>query len=333
MGPSVDDFDLGPTIEREPLGAWRGSIRALVAAVRLVRRRAAQVDLVHAHGTSAGWLVRLALVGATRRGGPPEVVTFHNLVLRDLVDWRSHWRVALEAALPARVDAGVAVSSVIARGFAGSAGASRLSTIAPFTLAVPAVASRGDTRARLEVADDVPMILAVARLHPQKDLATLVRATALIRKSYPNLRVLIAGDGPSRGVLCSLVDQLGLADTIEVLGQRSDVPDLLACADVYVSTARWESVGLATLEALRAEIPVVSTPVGVVPDLLRDGVSARIVDTGSAQGVAAAVEELLADPTTAREMAAAGKDAVEAWGAPESGVDALLDVYREVLAR
>lgn len=359
-GPTVDAFDLASGIERLLLPAWSGSLVGFVTALRAVRRAAADIEVLHAHGTSAGWLARIARTENRTRRRVPTVVTFHNVVLpegRDSlsgtaddpavqrrvqvvrllrgegrVSARTWVRDRLEAVLLSQVDAAVAVSPVVSRRFAGVPGAARLRTVSPFTI------ERGErpsgaasARARLGIPVGVPFVVSVGRLHPQKDHVTFLEAVALLREAQPTVRVWIVGEGPSREELHRAVHRLGLQESVSLVGRRGDVADVLAAADVFVSSAVWESVGLALLEALRAGIPVVSTPVGVMPDILVDGRSARLVPIGSPETMAHAIGDLLADPAAAATMAERGRTAAAAWDSVRQGLEQILHTYGEVL--
>ncbi|HEX2564676.1 MAG TPA: glycosyltransferase family 4 protein, partial [Acidimicrobiales bacterium] len=112
-----------------------------------------------------------------------------------------------------------------------------------------------------------------------------------------------------------------------------NAPDELAVADVVAIPSVWESGPLVLAEALELGRPVVATPVGLVPEVVREGESGRIVPVGDARALAAAISGLLADPTGAAVMAEAGRQAVErVWGA-DALVQATEALYRDLLAR
>src|SRR5664279_3135952 len=151
-------------------------------------------------------------------------------------------------------------------------------------LASPAAAAPGQVRAELG-ADGRPLVLCVARLHPQKGLGTLVAAAAAWRAREPVPLTVIAGSGPLEPVLRAQVEAAGLP--VRLLGRRTDVADLLAAADVVVLPSRWEARALAAQEALRAGRPLVATAVGGLPALL--GNAAVLVPPDDPAALAAAV--------------------------------------------
>lgn len=123
---------------------------------------------------------------------------------------------------------------------------------------------------RLRMARPQPAVLrclTVGRLDPIKGFDRLIRALAASRTPW-NLR--IAGDGPQRGELEGLIRELGLAERVELLGFRSDVPQLLQDCDVFIQSSHSEGCSLALLEALHYAPLVISTPVGVAVEFFPD---------------------------------------------------------------
>lgn len=109
----------------------------------------------------------------------------------------------------------------------------------------------------------LPRVLAVGRLVPVKGFDVLIR----VWKQIP-ARLAIAGDGPERDVLIQALARAGLEDRIALLGYRDDVPALLAAADLLVISSHYEGCPYTLVEALHAGVPVVSTSVGAMPEIL-----------------------------------------------------------------
>jgi glycosyltransferase involved in cell wall biosynthesis len=163
-------------------------------------------------------------------------------------------------------------------------------------------------RRELGIAPDAPVVGAVAVLRPQKALGVLVRAVAALLPQLPTLRLLVAGEGPERPALESLAAELGAGEAVTLLGQRSDVPDLLAAFDVAASSSSFEGSPLALMEYMDAALPVVATRVGGVPDLIDDGVHGLLVEPGDPGSLASALGGLLRDPERARAMGERGRE-------------------------
>lgn len=172
----------------------------------------------------------------------------------------------------------------------------------PNGIPTPPPATGADVRAELGIPADVPLIGTVSVLRPQKALELLVEATAPLVRDFPDLRVLIAGQGPQGEDLEALIRERGLAEHVVLMGFRADVPDVLAALDVAVSSSAFEGSPLAVMEFMEAALPIVATRVGGVPDLIDDGVHGLLVEPGDADGIAAAVRRLLREREAAREM-------------------------------
>jgi glycosyltransferase involved in cell wall biosynthesis len=285
--------------------------RGVVAAWRALAPLVAGVDVVHAHGLKAAWVASLL-----RRPRPPIVATVHNLVL-DEVAGRAAGKAlrVLEGVLPRRVDELIAVSQPIADRFG------RGVVVPPVG---PAPVVMDDLRR-----PGCPLVVAVARLHPQKDLATLIRAAARL----PEVSVEIVGEGPLQADLQVEIDRRRVGDRVRLTGPSTNSADHLAAADVVAVTSIWESGPLALAEALLLGRPVVTTPVGFAPSLVEDGVSGRVVPVGDDRAVAAAIAELLDDPARAAAMGEAGQQRARQLLDPDRLVSSVEDVYQGVLNR
>jgi glycosyltransferase involved in cell wall biosynthesis len=156
---------------------------------------------------------------------------------------------------------------------------------------------------------DGPAVI-VARLSPEKDVATLLRATALVVRTQPGFRLTIAGDGPSMHVLKSLAAELGLGERVQFLGMVRDVAGLLRRASLYVLSSISEGVSLTLLEAMASGLPVVATRVGGTPEVVTDA-TGLLVPAGDAAAMAEAMTRLSTDTVLARRLGRAGRLRVE----------------------
>lgn len=154
-------------------------------------------------------------------------------------------------------------------------------------------------------------IATVARFHPVKDHATLLRAFQVVAAKRDGVDLLLAGDGPLRSQLESLSVSLGIQDRLKFLGVRRDVPDLLQAVDLFALTSVSEAASLTLLEAMASRLPVVVTDVGGNPELVRHGSEGLLAPRGDVTGIAAAMLRLLDEPVTAAAMGAAGRLRVE----------------------
>lgn len=283
-------------------------------------------DVVHAHGLKAG------LLASTIKGARPLVVTVHNLVLDEAAGRSAAVLRRLEARLPRRVDRLVAVSPQIAERFAGLPGADRVVVVPPVVDEPQVHRSREQVRSALGVPEDAPLVVCVARLHPQKDLATFVRAVDRVRSAVPEVRAVVVGTGPDEAALWALLAELGLDDTVLLTGQSPNAADEMAAGDVVVVSSLWESGPLVVVEAMELGRPVVSTPVGFVPQLVDDGATGRLVPVGDASALGDAIAAVLQDPAQAEALGRAGQEAVRTRFDRQRLVTEIADVYAGVRA-
>jgi L-malate glycosyltransferase len=145
-------------------------------------------------------------------------------------------------------------------------------------------------------------VVCVAHLIPQKGIHHLLDAFARMARNVPR-RLVVVGDGPEAAALASQARALGVSHQVEFLGLRSDVPQLLGRADVFVHPAVWaEAYGLTITEAMAMERPVIASAVGGIPELIVNGDSGLLVPPGDVAGLAAALDRLAEDPTLRRRL-------------------------------
>jgi glycosyltransferase involved in cell wall biosynthesis len=167
-------------------------------------------------------------------------------------------------------------------------------------------ASRGQLRRRLGLDAGTPLVAAVGRLVPIKDLGTLLLAVAQL----PEVHLALLGDGESRPELEAQAAELGIARRVHFLGWYEDIPGAMADADVVALTSRNEGTPVAIIEALASATPVVATAVGGVPFVVKDGVTGLLAPRGDPGAIAGGLDRLLGDRTAAAAMAAAGQSDV-----------------------
>ncbi|MFD2768323.1 glycosyltransferase family 4 protein [Micromonospora eburnea] len=290
-------------------------------AVAALRRAlaATDVDVVHAHGLRAG------LVAVLARPAAPLVVTWHNAVLAGGLRGGLSRLVERVVARGVRVALG-ASEDLVERAAALGAADARLAPVAAPTLPAPR-RRRAAVRAEFGVGPDQPLILSVGRLHPQKRYDILVDAAARWRTRAPAPQVLIAGSGPAYLQLAARISAARAPVTL--LGHRTDVADLLAGADLAVVTSDWEARQLFAQEALRAGVPLVTTAVGGLPELVGD--AALLIPAGDVDAVDAAVRDLLDDEPRRADLARRGAARAATWPTEADTVAALAALYAELV--
>jgi glycosyltransferase involved in cell wall biosynthesis len=165
---------------------------------------------------------------------------------------------------------------------------------------------------------EAPRILCVASLEEYKGHPHLLHACALLRDRGLAFRLLLVGEGEDRPALERLVTELGLGDSVELLGAqpRERVAELLADADAFVlpsvvtASGKKEGIPVVLMEALAMEVPVVATRISGIPELVEDGHTGLLVPERDPDALAGALERVLGDPDGARRMAAVGREKV-----------------------
>lgn len=151
----------------------------------------------------------------------------------------------------------------------------------------------------------------VARLEPEKDQASLIRAFRLVADAHADTRLVIVGDGSQRGALQRAVAELRLDGRVDFLGLREDVPDLLPHFELFVLPSLSEGLPLAILEAMACERPVVATAIGEIPRVVRQGVTGVTVPPSDPATLAQALIGVLEGPDRAAAMGARARRLVE----------------------
>lgn len=155
-----------------------------------------------------------------------------------------------------------------------------------------------------------PIAISVARLSAEKDFPTLLRAVPQIVAAIPDFQLKIVGDGLERERLASLTKELGITRSVELLGERTDVPDLLRDAGFFVSSSLTEGISLTLLEAMAVGLPVVATAVGGNPEIIVPGKTGYLVPATNSKALAEAIVLMCRDQSSWHQMGRSGRDRV-----------------------
>lgn len=291
-----------------------------VTAVRTLRRLAGQAEVMHGHGLRAGALLVFAARSLPRAKRPRIVVTLHNLP----VGARTIRAVSavLERIVGRGADVVLGVSGDLVS-LAGTRGARVTErALVPAPPGVGVVTDAATVREALGLKSGQRLLVTVGRLAPQKDLGTLCTAAGLLagQTTQPIVWV-IAGGGPLAASTQDRIDAENLP--VRLLGPRSDAADLLAAADVVVSSALWEGQPLGIQEALRLGAAVVATDAGGTSEVT--GSAATLVPVGDAAALARGIAKLLDNSQT---LAAARADALARAAQLPTLEDAIAQLHR-----
>jgi glycosyltransferase involved in cell wall biosynthesis len=179
------------------------------------------------------------------------------------------------------------------------------------------------------VEDDV-VIGAVGRVEPQKRFDLLLDAFASLRAKYPRLRLVIVGAGSRLEALRDQASRLGLGDSCQLLGNRTDIGELHHAFNLFVQSSDYEGTPNAVLEAMAFESPVIATSAGGTAEIVRHGIDGLIVPTGSSRAISEAIESALRDPDAARVRATSARRRVETDLSFEARMSAVEAIYVEL---
>jgi glycosyltransferase involved in cell wall biosynthesis len=309
------DVRVVPALQREIAPkADRAALADLRALIRAVKP-----DLVHTHSSKAGILGRLA----ARLEGVPALHTAHAWSFSDGIAWRRKAVTVPVEALVGRVTDRFVVVSEADREVGTRWRVARPAQVRVVHNGVADSALRADPGAA-----GPPRLTMVARLAAPKQPVLLLEAFAAVGG---DARLDLVGDGPDRPAVEAAVARLGLGDRVTLLGNRRDVPALLARSQVFALISRQEGFPLAILEAMRAGLPVIASDVGGVSEAVEPGRTGLLVPRDDRAALTDALRRLLGDPDARREMGGAGRAAFEARFTLCRMLDATAAVYSELI--
>jgi glycosyltransferase involved in cell wall biosynthesis len=312
----VTSLDMAPG--RPTVGAW-------IRYGRFIRRW--KPDVIHSHMVHANLLARTGRLFAPR---VPVICTVHNVVEG------ARWREIAYRLTDPLATVTTAVSEAAAERYVrvGAVPKGRIEAVPngfDFSRQVPTGAAEA-VREELGVGDGF-LWVSVGRLDRQKGYDLLLTAFDAVRRTRPDVRLAIAGDGPEREALAKIVDRLDLADSAFLLGDRHDVPAILAAADAFVLSSRWEGLPMVLLEAGAAELPIVSTDVGGNREIARPDLGAVLVDVDPEAMTRGMLEVMNQDPAERASVGRALRDHVRAVYDIEAVVERWKQIYGSVIAR
>jgi len=271
------------------------------------RLTAGSFDLVHTHSAKAGALGRLA----ARRAGVPVIVhSFHGFPFHEFQSRLvRHGLLTIERRLARFTDYFLTDGTVVA------AEAVRLKLAAPERIraiaspidAIPSVSEAGRRAARvtLGIPQSAHVVGTAARLEAQKAPRDMVEAISALRR--PDVYMVWIGDGNLRAETERLIRKRGLEDRFLLLGDRSDVPELLPAFDVFALSSLYEGLPCAAVEAMTCGIPVVATAVNSVPEIVIPGKTGLVARPGDPASLSRALAYVLDHPAEAARMAEAAR--------------------------
>lgn len=308
---------------------WIGKLRGVRAVFRLLPyllrlwRAAGRVQLFHVMANS-GWawdLFAAPAVWIAKARHVPVVLNYRggdaeNFFARALYRIKPTLRVADRVVVPSAF-----LQQVFGRfGLAAD--------IVPNVVDVGRFAPRQAPGAR---EPDVPHLIVTRNLEEIYDIATAIRAFAIVTKTWPKANLTVAGTGPERHRLLELAATLGMASRVSFVGRLDNdhIDELYRRADVMLNPSVIDNMPISILEALASGVPVVSTAVGGVPFIVEDGRTALLVPPRDAEAMAHAVLKILGDRAFAARLVSQGRESVQQYSWQNVRAQWLV-IYREI---
>lgn len=156
-----------------------------------------------------------------------------------------------------------------------------------------------------ETMNEEPLIfLSVGSFLPLKNKGMMIDAFERTHREYPQTRLILLGDGPERVAMEDKVRTLGLETCVDFLGDVSDVETYLAMAHIYIMSSNYEGLPVTILEAIASGLPIISTRVGGIVDVIEDGVNGLLSEPMDTDGLTASMKRLVADRALRLSLAA-----------------------------
>jgi glycosyltransferase involved in cell wall biosynthesis len=310
-----------------------GAVRRLRSLIKELRP-----DIIHTHTAKAGAVGRVAAMASGRDRPPVVVHTFHGHVLRGYFDpaVTAFFR-QLERRLARMTDALVAVSPQVRDDLVrlGVAPANKFAVIRLGLDLDQRTAAAPDARQRLREHLGIPadrfLVGWLGRMTEIKRADDLIRALASLRQRGAEADLLLVGDGPLRPMLTELADALGVREYTHFAGYRSDVGEIYAAVDAFSLTSANEGTPATIIEAQAARLPIVSTDVGGVADIVLDGETGILTLPGDVEAIADGLARLANDAELRRRMGTAGRNRVIGRYSVPLLVDDVDRLYRTLL--
>jgi N-acetyl-alpha-D-glucosaminyl L-malate synthase BshA len=301
--------------------------------VRLAHRR--PVDIVHAHyavpHATAAFLADEILKSGLEGRAPRTVTTLHGTDIT-LVGSDPSFRDVVAFSIE-RSHGVTAVSESLARDTRDALGVSRAIRVIPNFLDCAAYRRLPDGALRRHFCDGSrgeALVLHVSNFRPVKRVGAVLDVFRRITAER-HARLVLIGDGPDRAELERHAAATGLSGSVEFVGEQPDVVPWLSAADLFLLPSSQESFGMAALEAMACEVPVVASRVGGLPEVIEDGVTGFLRDADDLDGMAHAALQVLGDPDLRRRLGAAAAEHVRTHFCEDTIVPRYEAFYREVL--
>ncbi|MGE5417630.1 MAG: glycosyltransferase family 4 protein [Acidobacteriota bacterium] len=294
--------------------------------------RTNEYDLIHTHGTRANLVARMA----AKKENKPVVTTFHS-VLR--FDYQSRWE-AFTAKLLTRLtnnksDHFIAISQAIKQDlYEMGIKPNQMDVIynGLDTSRLTPESTPGEVRKAFNIPSGRFTIGSIGRLHPVKGHSYLLLAVKELTVRFPDILLLLVGEGPERQALEEQVYELEIERNVIMTGFYPNVSDIYPVIDLLCLPSIMEGMGLVLLEAMYFGVPVVATKVGGIPEVVINGEDGLLVPPADHLALAQAIEQIMSDPNIAVSIVANGHQRVDEFRV-EKMAQQTENVYRKTLEK
>lgn len=297
----------------------------------LAELRKAEITLIHTHGSRANLLGRLA----GRWAKIPVISTYHSSLRQDYLSPTAAFVALGLDHLTLPLNSGIiTVSEALSREVA-SRGGKNLMTIYNGIQPLPQMEDetyrqnqRALFRKQWEIPENSLVLGSIARLHPTKGLETLIDAATQLLPHFPNLHILLVGEGPLRPTLEKKLKKAGIHYTLP--GFIPKAYQTLPAMDLFILPSLSEGMGLVLLEAMQAQLPIIATHVGGIPEIIREGQDGLLVPPADSYALAEACQTLLNQPLLAQRLVQSGLNRWQAFGI-DPMIQKTENFYNEIL--
>ncbi len=178
---------------------------------------------------------------------------------------------------------------------------------------------------------DTLIIITIAELHERKGLKYLIRALPLVVKKFPNIKLVIVGEGPERKNLEALISNLDMENHVLLLGRKKEIPLLLKASNIFVLPSIREAFGIVILEAMVTSLPVIATKTGGIPEIIEHNKTGVLVEPENERALAEALKILVANPDKRILLSEEGKKSVVQNFSAQKMAEQYEKVYKTLL--
>lgn len=195
----------------------------------------------------------------------------------------------------------------------------------------PGTIDRRESRAKLGLPPEAPVIAGVGRLNPQKNFSLFLEIAAALSAEMPGVRFLLAGEGPEEPLLREQASTLGIADRVVFAGYVSDTRLVYSASDILLMPSRFEGLPMTLLEAMAMGLPVVASNLDGIAEVITDACEGFLAEPGHAPAFTSRILQLLHDPSLASRITASARATIETNHSVEKMTSAVEAIYDRFL--